>query len=135
MCCRSTPLSRYFSPWRLKDTCCRSGSGSCAAPYGGSSARSFVTTLPVAGAISIAQGPVLAAWPFLAAAVICGLLAWRLYKDEGAERALVCAVTASVLTAVAAGGFIIPALSPLFPRPALARVFHGAGCAPPVAAA
>ena len=84
----------------------------------------IVSILLVAGAIIIGHEPVLAAWPFLAAAVICGLLAWRLYKDEGAERALVCAVTASILTAVAAGGFIIPALSPLFPSPALARVLH-----------
>jgi len=95
----------------------------------------IVGILLVAGAIVISREPVLAAWPFLAAAIVCGLLAWRLYKDEGAERALVCAVTASVLTAVAAGGFIIPALSPLFPSPALARVLHGSGCAHPVAAA
>ena len=40
-----------------------------------------------------------------------------------------------MLIAVGAGGFIIPALSPLFPSPALARVLHESGCAHPVAAA
>jgi 4-amino-4-deoxy-L-arabinose transferase-like glycosyltransferase len=95
----------------------------------------IVSILLVVGAIAIGHEPVLAAWPFLAAAIVCGLLAWRLYKDEGAERALVCAITASVLIAVGAGGFIIPALTPLFPSPALARVLHESGCAHPVAAA
>jgi 4-amino-4-deoxy-L-arabinose transferase-like glycosyltransferase len=95
----------------------------------------IVGILLVAGAIVISHEPVLAAWPFLAAAIVCGLLAWRLYKDEGAEQALVCASAASVLIAVGAGGFIIPALSPLFPSPALVRVMHESNCARPVAAA
>ncbi len=95
----------------------------------------IVSIILVAGAIVIGHEPVLAAWPFLAAAIVCGLLAWRLYKDEGAEKAIVCASAASVLIAVGAGGFIIPALSPLFPSPALARVLHESGCAHPVAAA
>ena len=94
-----------------------------------------VSILLVAGAIVISHEPVLAAWPFLAAAIVCGLLAWRLYRDEGAEQALVCASAASVLIAVGAGGFIIPALSPLFPSPALVRVMHESNCAHPVAAA
>jgi 4-amino-4-deoxy-L-arabinose transferase-like glycosyltransferase len=94
-----------------------------------------VGILLVAGAIVISHEPVLAAWPFLAAAIVCGLLAWRLYRDEGAEQALVCATAASVLIAVGAGGFIIPALSPLFPSPALVRVMHESNCARPVAAA
>jgi 4-amino-4-deoxy-L-arabinose transferase-like glycosyltransferase len=95
----------------------------------------IVGILLVAGAIVISHEPVLAAWPFLAAAIVCGLLAWRLYKDEGAEQALVCASAASVLIAVGAGGFIIPALSPLFPSPALVRVMHESNCTHPVAAA
>jgi 4-amino-4-deoxy-L-arabinose transferase-like glycosyltransferase len=95
----------------------------------------IVSIILVAGAIVISHEPVLAAWPFLAAAVVCGLLAWRLYKDEGAEQTLVCATAASVLIAVAAGGFIIPVLSPLFPSPALARVLHESNCPNPVAAA
>jgi 4-amino-4-deoxy-L-arabinose transferase-like glycosyltransferase len=95
----------------------------------------IISILLVVGASVIGHDPVLAAWPFLAAAIVCGLLAWRLYKDEGAERALVCAITASVLIAVGAGGFVIPALSPLFPSPALARVLRESGCANPVAAA
>jgi 4-amino-4-deoxy-L-arabinose transferase-like glycosyltransferase len=94
-----------------------------------------VSILLVAGAIVISHQPVLAAWPFLAAAIVCGLLAWRLYRDEGAEQALVCASAASVLIAVGAGGFIIPVLGPLFPSPALVRVMHESNCAHPVAAA
>jgi 4-amino-4-deoxy-L-arabinose transferase-like glycosyltransferase len=95
----------------------------------------IVGILLVAGAIVISHEPVLAAWPFLATAIVCGLLAWRLYRDEGAEQALVCSSAASVLIAVGAGGFIIPALSPLFPSPALVRVMHESNCARPVAAA
>jgi 4-amino-4-deoxy-L-arabinose transferase-like glycosyltransferase len=94
----------------------------------------IVSVLLVTGAIVIGHEPVFAAWPFLAAAIVCGLLAWRLYKVEGAEQALVCATAASVLIAVGAGGFIIPALSPLFPSPALARMMYESGCAQPVAA-
>ncbi|MGA8616100.1 MAG: glycosyltransferase family 39 protein [Xanthobacteraceae bacterium] len=94
-----------------------------------------ISILLVAGAIVIGHEPALAAWPFLAAAIVCGLAAWRLYKDEGAAQALVCATAASVLIAIGAGGFIIPALSPLFPSPALARVLRESGCAQPIAAA
>jgi hypothetical protein len=95
----------------------------------------IVSILLVAGAIVISHESALAAWPFLAAAIVCGLLAWRLYKDEGAEQTLICATAASVLVAIAAGGFIIPALSPLFPSPALARFLREANCANPIAAA
>jgi hypothetical protein len=95
----------------------------------------IVSIILVASAIVISHEPVLAAWPFLAAAIVCGLLAWRVYKDEGAEQTLMCATAASVFIAIGAGGFIIPALSPLFPSPALVRVMHESNCAHPIAAA
>jgi 4-amino-4-deoxy-L-arabinose transferase-like glycosyltransferase len=95
----------------------------------------IATVLVVTAAIMIGHEPVLSAWPFLAAGIFSGLLAWRLYRDEGADQALMCASAATVLTAVGVYGFIIPALSPLFPSPALARVLQESGCAHPVAAA
>ena len=45
------------------------------------------------------------------------------------------ATGASVLLAIGVWGFIIPALSPLFPSPALVRVLQQSGCAHPAAAA
>src|ERR1700738_3462366 len=42
----------------------------------------------VAGAIVIDRDLVLPAWPFFAAAIVCGFFAWQLYDDDGAERGL-----------------------------------------------
>ena len=42
----------------------------------------------IAGAFVIDRNLVLPAWPFLAAAIVCGFLAWRRYDDDGAEVAL-----------------------------------------------
>jgi 4-amino-4-deoxy-L-arabinose transferase-like glycosyltransferase len=92
----------------------------------------IVSILAVIGAIIIGRDPVFSAWPFLAAAIFCGLLAWTSYQDEGAEQALICAMAASVLISVGVGGFIIPSLSSLFPSPTLARVLRESGCAHPV---
>ncbi len=94
----------------------------------------IISIIAIIGAIVIVREPVLPAWPFLAAAIACGLLAWKLYHDGGAEPALMCAAAASLLIAVAVWGFIIPALGPLFPSPAIARVLHDSGCPYPVAA-
>jgi 4-amino-4-deoxy-L-arabinose transferase-like glycosyltransferase len=77
----------------------------------------------------------LLAWPFAAAAVIFGLLAWWLYEADGPERALLRATAASVLLAIALYGLIIPTLRPLFPSATLARVVRGSGCEEPRVAA
>ncbi len=79
----------------------------------------------------------LPAWPFGAAALIFGLLAWWLYDADGAERSLLRAVTASVLVAFTTYGLIIPTLATLFPSVALARVVRdtAGGCKEPLAAA
>ena len=88
----------------------------------------------VAGAILIDRDPVLAAWPFFAAAIVCGFLAWRLYDDDGAERALTRAMAATVLVGIGIYSIILPTLGPLFPSVALAGVLRESGCTHPVAA-
>jgi 4-amino-4-deoxy-L-arabinose transferase-like glycosyltransferase len=94
----------------------------------------IVSIAVVIGAIVIERELVLPAWPFLAAAIVCGLLAWRLYEDYGSERAFMCSTAASVLMAVGVYAAIVPALGPLFPSAALAGVLRESDCARPVAA-
>jgi 4-amino-4-deoxy-L-arabinose transferase-like glycosyltransferase len=88
----------------------------------------------VAGAIAIDRDLVLSAWPFFAAAIVCGFLAWQLYDDEGAERALMRATAATVLLSIGIYSMILPRLGPLFPSVALAGVLRESGCTHPVAA-
>ncbi|HTV28582.1 MAG TPA: glycosyltransferase family 39 protein [Xanthobacteraceae bacterium] len=94
----------------------------------------FLSVVVVGGAIAIAGEWVFAAWPFLAASIACGLLAWKLYRDN-TEQALMSAVASSVLLSIGIWGLTIPALGLLFPSPALARVLQQSGCAHPAAAA
>jgi hypothetical protein len=77
---------------------------------------------------------VLLAWPFFAASVVCGLFAWQLYDDEGAERAFMRAAEGAVLMAIAIYAFVVPSLEPAFPSVALADVLHDSHCEDPVAA-
>jgi 4-amino-4-deoxy-L-arabinose transferase-like glycosyltransferase len=88
----------------------------------------------VAGAIAIDRDLVLSAWPFFAAAIVCGFLAWQLYDDEGAERALMRATAAMVLLNFGIYSMILPRLGPLFPSVSLAGVLRESGCSHPVAA-
>ncbi len=76
----------------------------------------------------------LLAWPFAAGAIILGLIAWRLYEVDGAERSLLRAMAASILLAVACYGVVGPALQPLFPSVALARIVRDLQCKQPLAA-
>jgi 4-amino-4-deoxy-L-arabinose transferase-like glycosyltransferase len=76
----------------------------------------------------------LLAWPFLAAAIVCGLFAWQLYGEDGAERSLMRAMAAAVLTAIGVFAVVIPSLGPAFPAVELANVLHESSCAHPVAA-
>jgi len=87
----------------------------------------------VVGAVVIGHEPILSAWPFLAAAVLCGLLAWRCFQEEGAEQALLFATAASVLVSVGIAGFVIPSLDTLFPSETLAGVLRQSDCAHPTA--
>jgi 4-amino-4-deoxy-L-arabinose transferase-like glycosyltransferase len=87
----------------------------------------------VVGAIVIARDLALPAWPLFAAAVVCGLLAWRLYDEDGAERAVMRATAASALMAIGVYAVIIPAFAPQFPSLILVNVLRASGCAHPVA--
>jgi 4-amino-4-deoxy-L-arabinose transferase-like glycosyltransferase len=62
----------------------------------------------------------LLAWPFAAAAMIFGFLAWRFYEIDGAERSLLRAAVAAVMLSIAVPGAIVPLLRPLFPSALLA---------------
>jgi 4-amino-4-deoxy-L-arabinose transferase-like glycosyltransferase len=75
------------------------------------------------------------AWPVIGAAVVMGLLAWRLYEGDGAEHSLLRAVAAAILMAIALFGVVVPGLGALFPSPTLARLLRDSGCAHPKAAA
>ena len=94
----------------------------------------IVSIVAVVGAIVIERDLVLFAWPFFAAAVVCGLFAWQLYDDDGAEHAFVRATAASVLMAIGIYAVVVPALTPAFPSVALAEVLHDSRCQEPVAA-
>ena len=76
----------------------------------------------------------LLAWPFAAAAVVFGLLAWRSYPSEGAERALLRALVASALIAVTVYAVTLPALTRLFPSVQLADAVKNADCRHPAVA-
>ena len=88
----------------------------------------------VVGVIVISREPGLLAWPFFTAAIVCGLFAWWLFEDDGAERSFGRAGAATILMAIGLYGVIVPALEPAFPSVALAEVLRDAPCQHPVAA-
>ena len=73
----------------------------------------------------------LIAWPFSAAAVICGLFAWWLYDADGAERALLRGMIASVLVAVTVYAVTLRLLPSLFPSEMIAEEIGFTECRPP----
>jgi hypothetical protein len=76
----------------------------------------------------------LAAWPFFAAAILCGVYAWRSYGADGAELAFLRGLAAAILLAIGICGIVLPSLDAAFPGVALARLLHGVACDHPVAA-
>ena len=76
----------------------------------------------------------LAAWPFLAAAIVCGLFAWRLYEVDGVEQSFMRTIAAALFAGAGIAGLILPSLAPAFPSAALARVLNNSTCPFPVAA-
>ena len=82
----------------------------------------LISVAVVVLSVIVARDLALLAWPFFAAAIVCGLFAWRLYEEDGAERSFLraaarhrshrdCAFYAS----------IVPWLTPVFPSVALAN--------------
>jgi 4-amino-4-deoxy-L-arabinose transferase-like glycosyltransferase len=93
-----------------------------------------LSAIALGGAIALSRNLEPLAWPFLAAAIICGLFAWRLYAVDGAERSLLRAVAAAICGAIGIFAIVLPSLTSAFPSVALANVLRGASCPNPVAA-
>ncbi len=94
----------------------------------------IISFAAVTGAIIFNRDLAFLAWPFFAASIVCGLFAWRLYDEDGAERAFLRAAAAAVLVSIGTFAVVIPSLEPAFPSVALADVLHESNCADPVAA-
>jgi 4-amino-4-deoxy-L-arabinose transferase-like glycosyltransferase len=97
-------------------------------------APAIVGALAVVGAVVIDRDLEFLAWPFFAGAVVCGLFAWQLFDDEGAERAFMRATAGAVLMAFGIYGVVVPSLNSGFPSVALTQVLKEANCEHPLAA-
>jgi 4-amino-4-deoxy-L-arabinose transferase-like glycosyltransferase len=89
----------------------------------------------VIGAVSLTRQPVFLAWPFVAAALIFGLIAWWLYDDNRAERSLLNGAVSALFLSIAIYGVVVPALTPLFPSAEVARALRNVVCVGPQSAA
>jgi len=94
----------------------------------------IVSLVAVIAAVVIDRDLVLPAWPFFAAAIVCGLFAWQLYEDDGAELSFMRATAAWLLIAIGVYAVVVPSLTGIFPSVALARLLRDADCDHPVAA-
>ena len=97
-------------------------------------APAIVSIIVVVAAVIIERDLTLLAWPFFAAAVVCGLFAWQLYDQEGAERAFTRVVEGAVLMAIGIYAIVVPSLEMAFPSVALAEILREAPCPDPLAA-
>ena len=93
-----------------------------------------LTGVAIGGAIALSRNLEPLAWPFLAAAIVCGLFAWRLYAVDGAERSLLRALGAAILGAIGVYGIVLPSLTPAFPSVALTNVVRSTSCPHPLVA-
>ncbi|HWK96199.1 MAG TPA: glycosyltransferase family 39 protein [Pseudolabrys sp.] len=73
----------------------------------------------------------LIAWPFAGAAAIFGLFAWRLFAVDGAERALLRGMVASVFISMTVYAITFPMLPSLFPSQLVAREVRAKACPEP----
>jgi 4-amino-4-deoxy-L-arabinose transferase-like glycosyltransferase len=92
---------------------------------------SVVAITVLVGFIVFSRDLGLIVWPFSAAAVILGLFAWWLYEVDGAERALLRGMVASVFVAITVYAVTFPMLPMLFPSALIADVVRGSGCVQP----
>jgi 4-amino-4-deoxy-L-arabinose transferase-like glycosyltransferase len=90
-----------------------------------------VTIAVVVGFIVIGRDLGIVAWPFAAAAMIFGLFAWWLYEADGAERALLRGMMASVFIAITVYAVMVPSLSVLFPSAQIAEELRASDCGEP----
>src|SRR4051795_2495484 len=91
--------------------------------------------IAIVGAIKLTHYPAFPAWPFLAAAMIAGLIAWWMFEDSRAERSLLNAVVAAMFLAVGIYGIVLPSLTTVFPSAEVARALRNVVCVGPRAAA
>jgi 4-amino-4-deoxy-L-arabinose transferase-like glycosyltransferase len=91
--------------------------------------------IAIVGAIKLTHQPAFPAWPFLAVAMIFGLIAWWLFEESRAERSLLNAVIAAMLLAIGVYGIVLPSLTTLFPSAEVARALRNVVCVGPKAAA
>lgn len=91
--------------------------------------------IAIVGAIKLTHQPVFPAWPFLAVAMVFGLIAWWLFEESRAERSLLNAVIAAMFLAVGVYGIVLPSLTTLFPSAEVARALRNVVCVGPKAAA
>ena len=94
----------------------------------------LLSVATVVASVIAARDLALPAWPLFAAAIVCGLFAWLLYEQDGAERSFLRAAASMALIAIAFYGLLVPWLTPVFPSVALANVLRNADCKEPVAA-
>jgi 4-amino-4-deoxy-L-arabinose transferase-like glycosyltransferase len=92
------------------------------------------SVIAIIGAIKLTHYPAFPAWPFLAAAMISGLIAWWMFEDSRAERSLLNAVVAAMFLAVGIYGILMPSLTTLFPSAEVARALRNVVCVGPRAA-
>jgi 4-amino-4-deoxy-L-arabinose transferase-like glycosyltransferase len=93
-----------------------------------------LSAVAIGAAIALSRNLEPLSWPFLAAAILCGLFAWRLCAVDGGERSLLRAVAAAIFGAVGIYGIVLPSLTPAFPSVALANIVRGATCPHPIVA-
>ena len=93
------------------------------------------SVIAVVGAVIMIRQPALMAWPFIAAALIFGLIAWWLYDADHAERSLLSAVVAALMLAIVVYGVVLPSLTPVFPSAEVARALRRVSCVSPKSAA
>lgn len=92
----------------------------------------ILVSIAVVTCAKIAIGDLLfAAWPFLAAAIVCGWFAWRRYEADGALPSLMRGTATSVLLAIGVYAIVVPALVPAFPSATLASMVRQSGCTAP----
>jgi 4-amino-4-deoxy-L-arabinose transferase-like glycosyltransferase len=94
----------------------------------------IISVATVTLAIVLARDPAIPAWPFFAVAIVCGLFAWLLYEDDGAELTMLRVTASGILLVIGVFSITLPWLKPVFPSVTLANILHGANCKDPVAA-